>query len=52
MDSGHVGLGDDVDFGTCGLKDMDLGTMWPLKCVWDRGRMELGSCGLRDMCTW
>ena len=24
------GLGDDVDFGTCGLEDIHLGTMWTL----------------------
>ena len=32
-----------VDSGTCGLKDMDLGTMWTLGCVglWTHGIGEL-----------
>ena len=45
------GLGSDVtlgcvDFGTCGLGDVDLGTMWTL------GHVGLGTCGIGELWTW
>ena len=51
MDSGTCELGNDVDFGTYGLGDADLETMWTLGRV-GLGGVDLGSSDLGDVWTW